>query len=155
MSLPLEMNLESQYIYHNLYYSPIRQKLYTCILRAEVNGKSNVEIYELDFPPIAVSAFLQPDLSIPNKKSNNLRMWLSFVISLITIGALFLYRLKRKTKQLQSPIIAINETLKQELKPDLQSDIKIMEVTHTAPDQTFHNYECSQSCICFLEVLEY
>ena len=76
-------------------------------------------------------------------------MWLSFVISLITIGALFLYRLKRKTKQLQSPIIAINETLKQELKPDLQSDIKIMEVTHTAPDQTFHNYECSQSCICF------
>lgn len=149
MSLPLEMNLESQYIYHNLYYSPIRQKLYTCILRAEVNGKSNVEIYELDFPPIAVSAFLQPDLSIPNKKSNNLRMWLSFVISLITIGALFLYRLKRKTKQLQSPIIAINETLKQELKPDLQSDIKIMEVTHTAPDQTFHNYECSQSCICF------
>lgn len=145
MSLPLGIELESQYMYYNLYYSPQQQKLYTCILRAEVSGKSNVEIYELGFPPIAVSSFLQPELPISPKSTNtSLIIGLCIIIGLAIIAIAFLYHQKRKKRQLSFSIITPNERQSQEQKQDIK-----IEVPQTTPTKTFHNYDCSKSCICF------
>lgn len=149
MSLPLGLELESQYIYYNLYYSPLQQKLYVCILQAEVSGISNIEIYELGFPPIAVSSFLQPESSASKQKTgSSLLIWICIVTSLAIIGVLFLYRLKRKKKQSATPTVEVFEKQEQEPKLEIQSDIKI-KVPHTIPAKTFHNYDYSRSCICF------
>ena len=56
------LKLESQYLYSNLYYSPKQKKLYVAIHQAEVSGKADLDIYELNFPPIPILSFKQPDV---------------------------------------------------------------------------------------------
>lgn len=148
MSLPLGMELESQYMYYNLYYFPQQQKLYACILRAEVSGKSNVEIYELGFPPIPVSTILQHNSSTPTQqKGVSLLTWLCISASLVIAGVIILYFLKRVKKQSPSTTTTNGEQ-KAKKQQEIQSDI-IIELPHTTPTKTFHNYDYSKSCICF------
>jgi len=148
MSLPLNFQLESQYMYYNLYYSPQQKKLYTCILRTEVNGQSNVEIYELGFPPIAVSAILQSEQLNSQSRAQHLEyIWICVVLLLAIIVTVFVYRIRKK-RALSFELVTSPTVVEDEKNVEMQSDIKV-EVAHTVPTREFHNYNFSKSCICF------
>ena len=59
MSLPIGINFDSQYIYFNLFFAPNQQKLFTAILLSQVSGESNLEIYEIDYPPFSIKSVKQ------------------------------------------------------------------------------------------------
>ncbi|MGN0053084.1 MAG: hypothetical protein ACI378_03350 [Bacteroides sp.] len=59
MSLPFHMDVNVQYLYTNLYYSAIRKKLYAVFQKTLVTDESHIDIYELNYPPIAIRHFVQ------------------------------------------------------------------------------------------------
>ena len=155
MSLPIGVKLESQYMYTNLYYSPKQKKLYTVIHQAEVSGKADIDIYELNFPPIPVSSFKQPDVVAGNASQNNQSsIWLYIIagILVITGTGVFYYRKKKaeinriKTatednKQTEADLFQ-PESANGSLTNDI-SEIKIEMPIHTEAT-TFHNYDFSK-----------
>lgn len=151
MSLPLNLQLDSQYMYYNLYYSPQQKKFYTCILTAEVNGQSKVEIYELDFPPIAVSAFLQSEplhSQAGEHFGEDMWIWMGVVLLLAIAATAFIYRARKRRALTSSEPAAFSAVAEDESSVEIQPDIKV-EVAHAAPTREFHNYDFSKSCICF------
>lgn len=59
LSLPVEMKPFAQYIYKNLFYAPSQKKFYAAILQSQVSGESVLDLYELNYPPAPVEAFMQ------------------------------------------------------------------------------------------------
>lgn len=161
MSLPLGLKLESQYLYSNLYYLPKQKKLYVVIHQAEVSGKADLDIYELNFPPIPILSFKQSDIvegKIDQDKYTYLWLYIVCGLLIITgIGAFYYKKTKREiargessVKEEKSPATdfsqpeGANTLLTKEL-PEIQS----MNIPISAPDPTFHNYDFSKKCICF------
>lgn len=160
MSLPMGLKLESQYLYSNLYYSPKQKKLYVAIHQAEVSGKADLDIYELNFPPIPILSFKQPDV-VEGKtdQGKHTYLWLYILSGLLVIsgvGALYYKKRKKEidqakssAKEEKSPATDISQTegantlLTKEL-PEIKIDMPI-----STPDPTFHNYDFSKKCICF------
>ena len=54
MSLPMGLKFPGQYLYSNLYYSPKQKKLYLAVHQAEVSGKADIDIYELNLSLIHI-----------------------------------------------------------------------------------------------------
>lgn len=59
MSLDCEVNYNSQYSWSNLFLNSGRDKLYAVITKSQVDGASKVHIFEMNYPPIPVSALHQ------------------------------------------------------------------------------------------------
>ena len=155
MSLPMELDFSGQYLYSNLYYSPKQKKLYVAVHQAEVSGKADIDIYELNFPPISISSFKQSEISENQEAGENrFYVWLSVVIGgllIVGIGTLY-YRKKRTTPVLnkEQESQKTNLTAKQSntLQEQEKSEIKIDMPINTA-SSTFHNYDFSKECVCF------
>lgn len=148
------LKFPGQYLYSNLYYSPKQKKLYLAVHQAEVSGKADIDIYELNFPPIPVSSFKQSEVSeAQTAGSNKLYVWLCIIGGLLAIGIGTLYYRKKRT------ILARNEESKSQktnvtdkapnaLQGQEKPEIKIdMPINMSVP--TFHNYDFSRKCICF------
>ncbi len=154
MSLPIHMNLEAQYLYTNLYYSPKQKKLYVAAHQAEVNGKALLDIYELDYPPISVEALKQDIRSVRNQAENDKSFFWLYIMGIIIIGASIglLYHRKRKLQN-SSPknkedIEQYGINLKEISFIGKIPELKInMPISNTVP--VFHNYDFSKKCICF------
>ena len=59
MSLDCGVNYNSQYSWSNLFLNSGRDKLYAVITKSQVDGASKVHIFEMNYPPIPVSALHQ------------------------------------------------------------------------------------------------
>lgn len=160
MSLPMELKLESQYLYSNLYYSPKQKKLYVAIHQAEVSGKANLDIFELNFPPIPISSFKQPDIvADQTNQGTSSYSWLYIIGGLlIIIGiAAFYYKKKQDAlRQIKSPAKdkeekAANTSPAEGAHPLLSKEKSevIIDIPINVSDPTFHNYDFSKNCVCF------
>lgn len=155
MSLPMGINFSGQYLYSNLYYSPKQKKLYLAVHQAEVSGKADVDIYELNFPPIPVSSFKQSEtIEAKETYSNPLHTWLYIIGGVCAIGIGFLYyRKKRSIRLAQDVKREPQESALTAKEPEVSSiqekaEIKIdMPINTVTP--TFHNYNFSKKCVCF------
>ena len=75
MSLPIPWKRNAQYTYLNLWHSYEQQKMYAVILQAQVDSHTDVDVYEIDYPPLPVSSILQEEYEEPVQKSKNGRWW--------------------------------------------------------------------------------
>ena len=153
MSLPIGMKFPGQYLYSNLYYSPKQKKLYLAIHQAEVSGKADIDIYELNFPPIPISSFKQPEVIETQSAGNNrLYVWLCIIGGLLIVGIGTLYYRKKRAilarnegRKYQKANLAVEpNTLQRQEKPEIKIDMPISTAGHT-----FHNYDFSKECVCF------
>ena len=61
MSLPIPPKRNAQYTYVNIWHSYSREKIYALILQSQVDKKTDVDVYEINYPPISVSEVLQEE----------------------------------------------------------------------------------------------
>lgn len=158
MSLPMELKLESQYLYSNLFYSPQQKKLYVVVHQAEVSGKANLDIFELNFPPIPISSFKQTDIATRQKSQNVASyLWLSIIGGLLIGIAIFYYKKKRKKSQPIKPF-AKDEEKASVNTPSVEKTHALLskekseawrETSINVTEPTFHNYDFSKKCVCF------
>ena len=59
MSLPIPTKRDAQYTYLNLWHSYELGKMYAVILQAQVDNRTDVDVYEINYPPIPVSMIMQ------------------------------------------------------------------------------------------------
>lgn len=146
MSLPIGAKVDSQFMYNNLYYSPQQKKLYASVHMAGVNGDATIEIYELDFPPIAASTFLQPSISSSHGEYRLLTSWWFYLIIVVVLltGGWGVYRfinIRRMRRILPIRLMPKSGEPK-ELKLEMVSP-------HSTPTRTLHNYDLTKGCVCF------
>lgn len=67
MSLPIPPKRNAQYTYLNLWHSYEKEKLYAVVLQAQVDDRTDVDIYEINYPPLPVSMILQEERTEPSK----------------------------------------------------------------------------------------
>ena len=138
MSLPIGKKFDLQYLYTNIYFSRQLNKLYLVIHEAEVSGKSYVEIYELDYPPIPATSFIQTNNTQETSQTHNYWVTIIILLSLIAIAILsyIIYIKKRKHKVAPEYKASLNNNL------DVNN---IHEEIFSAKQ-----YDFSKRCICFL-----
>lgn len=61
MSLSLGFVADNHMVYGNLFYSPEQKKLYAAMVSSDVHDNSELSIYELAYPPVALADLSQPD----------------------------------------------------------------------------------------------
>ena len=86
MSLPIPPKRNAQYTYVNLWHSYTLQKLYAVILQAQVDNRTDVDVYEMNYPPIPVSMIMQEGREEAPVKSGNGWWWralMGLVVALI------------------------------------------------------------------------
>lgn len=103
MSYPLGASIEAQYIYTNLYHYPKQKKLYAVIQLSDIEGKSKLTIYAIDYPTLSTKEWQQSSspyiYTLKLLKSNN-SLFFMIVISIVFISiVLFLLKRKRKVKE--------------------------------------------------------
>jgi DNA-binding SARP family transcriptional activator len=76
MSLPIPPKRNAQYIYLNLWHSYAKDKLYALVLQAQVDNRTDVDIYEINYPPLPVSTILQEGREEPVSGKGGVPMWL-------------------------------------------------------------------------------
>lgn len=146
MSLPIGANVDSQFLYSNLYYSPQQQKLYACFYMAEVNGKSTLKIYELNYPPIPASSFVQNITSgEQTQNASSLPVWIYILLAVIAILIIATVVARMKRRKLRLPA---EEEEDEELVPS-QVDIHLNLAPQTKKVLATHYYDLSQSSVCF------
>lgn len=152
MSLPIDIDLEAQFIYSNLYYSPSQKKLYALLNRTDVNNTAEIDIYSINYPPVAVSDLIQP---IPQAKSESTFVyWVVTVLALLILFAIGFYVRKKKNKVnptvvAETPIIkeSLSETSNTKTTSN-RNDSKVkVEKEETVITPV---YDFTKSCICFL-----
>ena len=84
MSLPIPPKRNAQYIYLNLWHSYAKEKLYALVLQAQVDNRTDVDIYEINYPPLPVSMILQEGKEEP--ESGEKPEWLLFFACLLATG---------------------------------------------------------------------
>ncbi|MCM1505124.1 MAG: hypothetical protein NC127_08000 [Muribaculum sp.] len=118
MSLPIGLSLNAQTLYCNLYYSAPQKSFYSVIVKSDVKGVSEVNIYQLDYPPVSVESLAQ--LDTPVKKSG--KGWTALIIAIVVgaiAAALFFGRKKYFRRK------------KSDLKVESAPDVPLAEVTPT------------------------
>jgi DNA-binding SARP family transcriptional activator len=142
MSLPIGIKFNTHYIFTNLFLAPGLQKLYAYILLSEVNGKSTLEIYEMNYPPLPISVTSVPQIHMPTEKSGfwKKRYSLSGILFLgiILSGIVYYYRKKRRTGQKEKVLTPHSPSISP-LSPIFEKE--------SVPQY----YDFSKKCICFLE----
>ena len=87
MSLPIQNFRNAQYTYANIWRSYARDKIYAVILQAQVDNRTDVDIYEIDYPPIPVSTIMQEGHSRNHKKDASGSPWWK-LLTLIVLPAI-------------------------------------------------------------------
>ncbi|WP_321335446.1 hypothetical protein [uncultured Bacteroides sp.] len=140
MSLPMNINFESQYLYTNLYYSPKQKKLYALINKTRVDNTSDISIYSINYPPISVNDLLQQNQT---EESENSFIWyiIFAAIALLTVISYLYYKNKTIKKD-----VRLSKPTEQEVNISLAYDIenKIKEECLSS------YYDFSKQCICLL-----
>ncbi|MBR5106511.1 MAG: hypothetical protein IK098_00565 [Bacteroidales bacterium] len=92
MSLPIPPKRNAQYIYLNLWHSYAKDKLYALVLQAQVDNRTDVDIYEINYPPLPVSMILQEGKEEAPREGNSRRtpwvLWFTVLIAAI-LGAYY------------------------------------------------------------------
>ena len=102
MSLPIPPKRSAQYTYCNIWQAPRRGKLYALVLQSQVDGQTDVDIYEMGFPPVPVSLLMQENKAAQVPKIPSGLWWqLAAVISaliaaLVIARSLYLQKQARK-----------------------------------------------------------
>ncbi|MDR0866708.1 MAG: hypothetical protein LBO74_17505, partial [Candidatus Symbiothrix sp.] len=131
MSFPIGENLESFYLYTNLYFSKEQQKLFSVIYKQVTETEVVLTIYALDYPPVPIVSLNQIPLPAENKWQNSLLISLLVLCILLLAYAVF----RKKKKQaiaVNFPINSPKESLKKS---------RIGEE---------NQYDFSKSAVCFL-----
>ena len=141
MSLSIGLNSQSQYFYNNLYFSPTQKKLYTLVLQADVQGRSQVDIYELNYLPMSVSAFQQP----PAKgKSHKAVSWIWIVAGVAVVAAAAGICIRKHRQTVQKTGETGTGVREQEQEKD-----KPITLVEEVEQPNFDHYDYSKSCVCF------
>lgn len=150
MSLPIGLNLDGQYMYSNLYHQPAQKKLYFALHQADVNGKASMEVYELNYPPIAVASFKQPDFAAVQAEGSSLT-WIYVaaggLLLLLGLGTFYYNKKRRGHANRIMKVAEAGATNTQEETKDV-SEIKT-EIPINTETPAFHNYDFSKQCVCF------
>ena len=145
MSLPIGIKGDSQFMYNNLYYSPQQKKFYASTHMAGVNGDATIEIYELDFPPLAASTFLQPNKPYSGARGNSIwSSWWFYALLVVLLsggGIAYLYFIKRR---IEKPV-SENPVVEQPQKP---KKLRLKIASRNMP-QPLHHYDLTKGCVCF------
>ncbi len=102
MSLPIKPKRNAQYTYLNIWRSYSREKIYALVLQSQVDNKTDVDIYEINYPPIPVSEILQ---EVRPEKKNSLpkgfwwTLGMCMLFALLVIGNIYLVFKLRKRRQ--------------------------------------------------------
>ena len=87
MSLPIPPKRNAQYSYVNIWHSPSREKIYALILQSQVDNRTDVDVYEINYPPMPVSEILQEEKT--QKESDTPRgFWSKVVIAVLILALL-------------------------------------------------------------------
>ncbi len=141
MSLPIHSPLDAQYLYTNLYYSPKQAKLYAAIQQTKVDGKTSVDLYEMDYPPVPVKSVEQSETDRTEKAGHDKYIYPPLVIALLATAVFFALH-KRKRKQ---PADLPLETEKEAPQPAAPA----LEMTMRSDMPEYHNYDLSKGSVCF------
>ena len=106
MSLPIPPKRNAQYTYVNIWHSYELEKIYAAILQAQVDGHTDVEVYEIDYPPIPVSMILQEGYEESAGRENGGLWWKILLIAagVLLIGDYVWYRFIRNRKPRRKPV---------------------------------------------------
>jgi len=85
MSLPIPWKRNAQYTYMNIWHSYELEKMYAVVLQAQVDNHTDVDVYEIDYPPIPVSIILQEGDEKPEggKRSG---LWWKILLAVIGLA---------------------------------------------------------------------
>ena len=117
-------DLSAEYLFCNLYYSPVENKLYTIFNRKIKNSDSEISIYSIDFPPTALDDTIQ-------EGPHRFNIWVWIVAIIISLFA-FVY-IRRKT----TSICHTQKEIKEKNTTSAQEDIQ-------------KTFDRSKSCISLL-----
>ncbi len=150
MSLPINLRMESQYIYSNLFFSPQQKKLYAVVHQAEVSGEATLNIYEINYPPISVQTFKQNLNEMEEKHNGGYTLWVIAGGVLLLIGAGTFFFLQKKQRQRRITLAQEKpESTSQESAGNTAKMPEINDIPISLTTPEFHNYDLSKSCVCF------
>ena len=85
MSLPIPPKRNAQYIYLNLWHSYAKDRMYALVLQAQVDNRTDVDIYEINYPPLPVSTILQEGKEEAPREANghsvNRILWFTVLVA--------------------------------------------------------------------------
>lgn len=143
MSLPIHTDIEAQYIYTNLYYSPKQKKLFGLFNKTDVNNNAEITIYSLNYPPIPVTDLIQPVPQI-NKSNWSIYQALIAIVVLVVIAGIYFSLKRRKGKKKPE---APQNTAPAFVNTQGTLNAEITEQKDFVFPQT---YDFNKQCICFL-----
>lgn len=149
MSLPIQAQMKSQYLYTNLYYSPKQAKLYAAILQTQVNGKTHIDIYKINYPPVPVKSLEQSVTGNDrNGKAGILFILVTTLVILSVIGTgIAMYYLKKR-KKANNWTTKMPEEEEREREKSNSSHITIDKpVAVTEPEPHFYNLDKQSICL--------
>ena len=113
MSLPIPPMRNAQYNYLNIWHSYSRGKIYAVVLQSQVNNDTDVDVFEINYPPLPVSEILQESReSSPRRLPEGFwwKMAVGLLILLLIIGnALNYILLRRRRKAAQHSVAPLAE----------------------------------------------
>ncbi|MDR1436635.1 MAG: hypothetical protein LBI65_00810 [Candidatus Symbiothrix sp.] len=142
-SFPVGENLETPFLYTNLYCSHRQQKLFALIYKQITdlpdNNEIEISIFSLDYPPATMASLMQSPLMSGNQTENS-RILIAGLFAALLIIALL-------------AIIRWNSRLKREKETEKLPDIQSVPEPLPNPAARLrekNHYDFSRSSICFL-----
>ena len=120
MSLPIPPKRDAQYTYVNLWHSYELEKMYAVILQAQVDNRTDVDVYEINYPPIPVSKIMQEGREEKPVKSGNSWWWkalLGLVALLVLIDYVY-YRFFRGRPRHRSSLKEVQVEKEENYEPE-------------------------------------
>jgi hypothetical protein len=147
MSLPIEIDLESQFLYLNLYYSPRQEKLIAIINRWDVNNNTKISIYSINYPPVSVAELVQ---EVPDTKQKSaIHLWIFVILGgwVVLAGILFYKKgvsgAKRRIQRTPENTV-VQETAYAVRDDNADTNKPVIE----QPEKS--RYDFTRKCVCFL-----
>ncbi len=143
MSLPIGVSLDAQYMFCNLYESPVQKKLYAVFLHSDVGGKSSIDIYTLNYPPVSVKE-MEQKIALP-KGEEGMTGWVLWTIIGIAVlffaGAGYYYMRRRKAASNANFGLPVG-------REPYGATREASEVSIQGEEPVLNNYDFSRQCVC-------
>ncbi|MCL3849791.1 MULTISPECIES: hypothetical protein [Parabacteroides] len=145
ITLPLGENMESHYVYTNLFYSPKNNKLFALINKTKADKTSSVSIYSISFPPLSVNSLYQGK----KEGKSQLPAYIGYMIGLVILstGVFFLSRQKRKQQtepeKVSGTVMPVESVI-----TEMSDQQEGLVIPQTEPQQPY--YDFSKQSIRFL-----
>ena len=166
MSLSMELPLNAQTLYLNLYFSSAQKKFFVAYTNSDVDGKSVISLYQLDYPPHPVSAISQVITGGNDSDGIPAIVWVLIGVCIAGAGGWLIYKtsLRRKLSAKTKDVTIIEEIIET---PEAGQNKHDTPATSTAPavsvaplnisvpetssqfQQTAEYYKLDRSCIRF------